>query len=89
MENFWDICAEEGVVVIPFIAYSEYLDGNEHESKKLGLKFVALPCDTSSPIKPGEFYISIDEDESDPSFIANTPEEALELRRKAKKQNLR
>jgi hypothetical protein len=74
----WDDCVEAGAIIYPFIAYSEYVDGNEHESKRLGLRFVALQADPSGVIAAGEMYVDIDECVTDPELVADTPEGALQ-----------
>lgn len=76
MPDFWERCVAAGCVVVPVNVYSDYVDGNLHESKFQGIRFAALPFDNDA-VGP-DYWFMIDESQRGLENLCATPEEALQ-----------
>ncbi len=78
-QAFWQRCINAGCVIVPVVMYSNWgEDGNEDESKRLGLRFAALPCDDCTVVASGGAYFMLDEQITGAERYHDTPQEALD-----------
>jgi len=72
-------CLKAGAVILPFMAYEEYVDGNYSESKKIGLRYICVGnVDTEAILSKKDFYLGLETSAGDFELIGKTPEIALE-----------
>lgn len=76
VEAFWINCVEKNLVVVPFMAYSKYDNGNLSDQDKIGLRFVAMGADLIATID-ANFYLEMETSITARELIAETPEEAV------------
>lgn len=79
---FWDTCLANGVVVVPFEAYSQYNEeGNLDERHRIGLRYVCLRTgyQACAGVLTEDFYLSLENGVTDLALVGETPDEALGL----------
>ncbi len=84
--NFWQRCVNAGCVVVPLAAYSDYVDGNTHPSRYVGLRYVALPSGADVVLSCGFFML--DESVKGWENYYLTPTEALKAYEDRKNERL-
>lgn len=77
----WVICAERGIVIVAFKAYSQYDEtGGLADKHYIGIRFGCLTsCDTDGAVVDEDLFVYIDEAIGKFTPVAETPEQALEL----------
>jgi hypothetical protein len=74
--DFWKRCYEARCVIVPVMVYSDYVDGNLHPSKLVGLRYAALQFEGDA-VGP-HYWFMIDDGNSGAENLFESPLQALE-----------